>query len=52
MDIIFFVKRWRMEEDMLIKQEALSLLEPGPVHLLVDTEHNLAFTANYVRNKE
>ena len=49
MNIIFVVKRWRIEGDNLIKQESLSLVEPGAVQFLLDTDHSLAISANYVR---
>ncbi len=49
MNIIFVVKRWRIEGDNLIKQKSLSLVEPGAVQFLLDTDHSLAISANYVR---
>ena len=40
------VSRWTPEKTGLVRREWVSV-GPGPAHLLVDMEHNMAFSANY-----
>lgn len=41
------VSRWCIENGVLTKKEFLNLENSVPAHLLIDLEHNLAYTANY-----
>ncbi len=41
------ISRWEMEDNQLMKKELLNLKSGGPAHVLVDTEHDIAITANY-----
>ena len=41
------LSRWEQFNGGFYKREYVSLQSPGPAHLLVDTDHNLVYTANY-----
>ena len=41
------VSQWNIEDDGLKKEQTFKIPTISPAHLLVDTEHDLLFTANY-----
>ena len=41
------VSQWNIEEDGLKKAQTFKIPTISPAHLLVDTEHDMLFTANY-----
>ena len=44
------ISRWQLDNEQLVMREEVNLQSVYPAHLLIDTDHNLAFTANYGGN--
>ena len=42
-----FISRWTIDNGQLERQEYVNLGKTYPAHILIDTDHNLSYTANY-----